>query len=295
MINPFIIIDYRRFRVFSLLCFMLTGCTPTQQSAPVSPPPDPTISTDIVNNYINKTFIALLGREPIGAETAEMTQILSQNHLSRADQVAFMKWVMAQPDYNEQIYLKGRSDYLNFIFHPSIIQETIDIWERLPKTAHNLAEIKRLYRLRSIPELLDSGKIDEKQLQRMLVHNSFYDFVNMGTENFVVSMFENFFHRFPTKHELDQGKKIVDGKGGYLFRRWGNSKEQFLDIFFSSDSYYEGQVVDNFRRLLYRDPNSAEMVKYTTQFKAHKDYKQLLLAITTLDEYVGIQREGETP
>lgn len=131
--------------------------------------------------------------------------------------------------------------------------------------------------------------MDEIGLHRRLSYNSYYDFVNMGTENFVVSMFQNFFLRYPTLSELERGKKMVDGKPAVLLGKKGSSKSDFVDILFKSTDYFEGQVRKLFLRSLFREPTSEEMVFYTRSLKASRDLKALKKQVYSLDEYVGLE------
>ena len=41
----------------------------------------------------------------------------------------------------------------------------------------------------------------------------------MGTENFVVSIYQHFYHRYPTDHELEQASDMVDRQWGLLYEQ----------------------------------------------------------------------------
>ena len=65
-----------------------------------------------------------------------------------------------------------------------------------------------------------------------LVHSvspEIYDEINMGTENFVVSIFQNFFHRYPTAAELYSASNMVDGNQSTIFNTNGSSKKDFIE------------------------------------------------------------------
>jgi hypothetical protein len=110
----------------------------------------------------------------------------------------------------------------------------------------------------------------------------------MGTENFVRATYENFLFRYPTEYELEQAKTMVDGFNSILFLENGNSKDDFLDIFFDSDDYYESRARDLYNKYLFREPDSEEMVEGAILYKQSDDYKLLQKSILTMDEYVGI-------
>ena len=107
----------------------------------------------------------------------------------------------------------------------------------------------------------------------------------MGTENFVVATFQNFLFRYPTNVELDNAKTMVDGLPASLFLLSGNSKADFIDIFFDSDDYFEGQVISLYHKYLFRDPDTEEMYRLTTEYFQSHNYQDLQLSILTSDEY----------
>ena len=110
----------------------------------------------------------------------------------------------------------------------------------------------------------------------------------MGTENFVVSMFQNFLYRYPTAEELVQSKLIVDGFEGVVFLETGVVKDDFINIFFGCNNYFEGQVRDLYLKYLFREPTSVEMSDKASIYKNSLDYKALQKAILSMDEYAGI-------
>ena len=111
----------------------------------------------------------------------------------------------------------------------------------------------------------------------------------MGTENFVVSMYQNFLFRYPTIDELESASRMVDQYESIVFFELGRSKEDFLSIFLSSDEYYEGQIRRIYNRFLFREPNTAELNDLRILFTKNKDYKEMQKQILIQDEYVGIQ------
>ena len=110
----------------------------------------------------------------------------------------------------------------------------------------------------------------------------------MGSENFVVSTYQNFLFRYPTNAELAAGKNIVDGNTSVVFLKVGKSKYDYIKIFFGTDDYYEGQVRYIFKKYLFREPSSAEIYLYSDIYKSTNDYKELEKAVFSLDEYAGV-------
>lgn len=257
-------------------------------------PPDSTISNLSIENYINKVYISVLGREPVSSEFIDAWNILSTSNASKATRKVFLDNVFLNIEYNQRIYDLARADYLNNL-------DTIDINDRinlyntlLADSAYFLFwdileyEKTRLEELRSIPGDLLAGSIDVKKVQLRCSNNYFFDELNMGSLNFVVAVFQNMIRRYPSMSELNAGIDMVDGNTAILFFEVGDSKDDFLDIFFNSDDFYEGQVRDLYLRFLLREPNTAEMTAASIKYKNSDNYSELQKDILILDEYMGI-------
>jgi len=279
-----------------IFLFFTPACTKTEEVLVPNntAPPDPTISSVIVQNYVNRLYISLIGRKPLTTELDAGIGILSGNHLAMHDRLVLIDTIMKKPEYNNQLFSLANIQLLNNLDTPMITQY-IDLFTMLAanpdyasvKDALNL-EIGRLQLARNIPKDLNAGTLSVIGMHRRLIDNYFYDQINMGTENFVLSMFMNFLYRQPTTSELSEGKKAVDGFSGILFSQVGKSKTEFLDIFFNSPDYFEGQVRNLYVRYLFREPTSEQMAGYAIQYKSTLDYRELQKNILTSDEYIGL-------
>ncbi len=258
------------------------------------PPPDSTLSSIVIDTYVNKTYISLLGRKPSDTEKSEGVSLLESGSLSQSSREGFVQSVLDKPEYYENLY-KNYYTYLLVSFDTATITQNIGLYQFLltqPEYAPFIdalnLEIARLQELRDVYYELAAGNITVVEMHRVLINNSFYDQLNMGTENFITATFEHFLSRYPSDAELAETTKIVDGIGGVLFFEKGNTKQDFLDIFFASEDYYGGQVRIVFGGYLFREPTSEESSYYTTYYKNSGDYKSLLKKVLTTDEYVGI-------
>lgn len=290
----------RKALFFCFLIFFLFSCKKKEieNIEVVTPdnvaPPDNTIPNVIKENYANKAYISVLGRKPTSSEHSQGKTILDKNNLSVADRNEMLDTILSKSGYNQRLYDISLVNLLNNLDTAQITQ-FIDVFTiLLTDTAYSAAwpqiqdEKTRLEILKGASGDLESGTINIIGLHRRCAYNYFYDQLNMGTENFVVSMFQNFLFRYPTDEELTQGKLMVDGFEGVLFFQSGKSKDEFLNIFFASGNYFEGQVRDLFLKYLFREPNSIEMSSKTTSFKNSLDYKVLQKEILAMDEYVGL-------
>lgn len=257
-------------------------------------PPDGTIEDVTINNYINKVYITLLGREPETAEFNSAFSVLRTANVDGASRITFLNQVFAAPDYNSHIYDVARADLLN-----SLDTGEISMWIQIFTDGLNepldslywdtyQENIDKLTAMQNIVSDLSNSSINIIDVHKRCVDNLFYDEINMGSENFVVSIFQNFLNRYPTISELDNAVNMVDGDQSIFFLTVGSSKDDFVNIFFSSNSYFEGLVVNLYQRFLYRQPSTVEMSDATQAFYQNNDYKQMQIDILSANEYIGL-------
>ena len=85
--------------------------------------------------------------------------------------------------------------------------------------------------------------------------------------------------------ELDQASDMVHGFSAILFLQVGSHKEDFLEIFFSSPEYFEGQIRYYYQRFLFREPSTYESQRDASTYAANEDFKAFLMSILSSDEY----------
>lgn len=283
-----------------LLCYSCTNDGDQIISGNVAPP-DPTVSNVLKENYINRTYISLIGRKPSDQEFQEGLNILNANNASVQNRNDFLDLVMAKTEYFDRLYNLARADLLNNV-DTSTFTFFINLFEQELTTETNpliisiiQQELARLQLVRAIPSGLKNGSVSIPEMHRRCLNNNVYDEINMGTENFVVSAFQNLLSRTPTSadgittNELESSKMMVDGFQAILFLKVGDSKDDFLDILLGSNDYFESQVVAQYNRFLFRVPTSEEMSALAIEFKASNDYQAMQKSILSLDEYLGTE------
>ena len=102
-----------------------------------------------------------------------------------------------------------------------------------------------------------------------------------------------FFHLHPVKVSRKSLKATYSWGLGVLtavvFLELGQTKTDYVNIFFDSNDFYEGQVRLMFNRFLFREPTSAETAFYADIYKANGNFTELQSAVFSMDEYAGIQ------
>jgi hypothetical protein len=260
-----------------------------------TPPPDSTIETVILENYVNKLYISMLGREPNAFELHDGLIVLGEE-ASESDRLTLVEQVQSNAEYYGNLFDTFRQDYLNGGDTTDIREQYIEVYAILIATESNpiILEIyeqdyQELVDLYNVSADLNNGSINVVEAHVRCVNNAAYDEINMGTENYVVSMFQNFLHRYPTLSELKNSSIMVEGEQAICFGVNGDSKNDFNNIFFEHDGYFEGQVITVYNKLLFRAPNSEEATFLANSYKLNKSYKDLQLALLVSNEFMGIE------
>jgi hypothetical protein len=290
--------------VLLLLAAGISGCTKeirevVHENGVVTgnePPPFSAVSTVALHSYINNFYIDLYGRGPTVTELDDVEQLIRNADsaaLALDEHLAGMqiKWEYYKNyDATSKQRLVGSVDSLQILDR---IENYTDKIQNLNASGDSLLALFFAFARDDLDRLLYSavdlqaGSIDYAEYYRRMILNTFYDEVNMGSENFVLSCFENLFYREPTEQELIEGVHMVDGLPAFLFLQDGTTKREFVDICISSQPFYEGLVVEAFSALLARNPNSIEMALEGDELRTNNDYRALQRKIILSSEYAG--------
>ncbi len=278
--------------IFLLLIFSSIACTKEEintvggNTAPI----DPTISNNTKNNYINKLFIILLDRKADSIEFKAALNLLDQDPGSQSKRREVISLIKINPEYSHVTWKSIRELLLDGTDTADINDEYDDLkddWSTATGSVKDALEYewKRLEFILDGAEKFEAKVSTWEDLQQSACNNLIYDDINMGTENFVVSVFQSLLNRYPTLEELDAAKDMVNGRPAVLFLQAGQTKNDFLDIFFSVRSYREGQVSLLFNNNLFRSPTSSELINYTNYYIDKNNYESLLLEVLSSSAY----------
>lgn len=236
----------------------------------------------------------MLGRKPVGTEQGSAMATLRTHNFSVTDRQQFIQTLFVKPEYNRTQYVIANDAYLNNTDSLGIAQDIFMFNFYLTQPAYTAFyasfnfEIARLDTLQNVLPYLNAGIMDYRAMMKRIANNYVYDEINMGAQNFVTSTYQNFLLRYPTSSELANGVNMVNGTTSTLFLQVGQNKQDYINIFFASDEFIQGQVQLLFQNFLFRVPTSAEYGYYSNIYKTTNDYKQLQLAVFSTDEYAGL-------
>ncbi len=286
----------RKYFFLFLFILGLAACTKTETNVVPNnaPPPDRTIDSATIVIYLNKTYINMLGRKPVGTEHNDGMTMLRAHNFSVDDRKNFVQTLFSKPEYNRTLFINADNQYLNNTDSQQVASQIqlFNYYISLPQYSvyadQFSFEVRRLDTLQNALLWLNSGQMDYRGMLRCIADNYMYDMIHMGSQNFVTSTYQNFLLRYPTVSELTNSVYMVNGQTGHVFLTVGQSKQDYINAFFNSDDYIQGQVQLIFQNYLFRKPSSAEFGFYGNIYKSTNDYKQLQLAIFSCDEYAGL-------
>jgi len=85
------------------------------------------------------------------------------------------------------------------------------------------------------------GKINGLSIYKSIFDNAIYREINMGTFNYVVSLFENLYNRKPTQYEIEQSISILENNQGILFGKKVN-RDAYLETILFNFEFIENQL-----------------------------------------------------
>lgn len=264
--------------------------------------------TLLVENYINRLYIDLIGREPTDAEMTNDVNILESANLSSESRTSLVNKLMLSTDFvpgdtsyshayyqkfyndNKDRFLEGAAENLivneYWMYRNNAVQDSLN--GNLLAYELQMIEANKVKNLFYSKTQLRLGNIDVVEMCRRMCFNSIYDEINMGSFNFIYSCFDNMLFRYPTIAEYTLCEPAVEASiGGQLFGTIISNKAEFLNVLLQSQEYHEGMIRWVYMSLLSREPTSDERYTLVYDFVQNKDIKAVQKRILISYEYAG--------
>lgn len=264
------------------------------------------VPTVVVEYYVNRLFIDLLGREPLDVEMSAEVSALESAALSFDARRVLVNKLMNNTDY-----IAGDSSYKHAYYQrqyelykarclEGASDATIDFYIGLAQFAATsdsaagdsagyqqaLHEVNKLKAVKSSRIEYREGQIDIREVFARMLYNQVYDQINMNTFNFVNATFDDLFTRFPTEAEFDVAYNMVESSTpGILFGQPGQNKEDYVDILAGTLEFREGMIRWCYRTFLARDASSYEVYQAMADFSSTLDLQRVQRDILVSDEY----------
>jgi hypothetical protein len=264
------------------------------------------VPTVKVQNYVNRLFIDLIGREPLDVEMDAEVATLKSNHLSMESRDALI--VKLQTDTN---YIPGDSSYfvayyqrLYNLFKFRLLEGAsdadIDFYMGLSENnafvdslsgdslnmQREKQEVARYKKVKAIPFDLRNDSIDIRTVFSRLLYNGVYDQINMNSFNFVRASFNDLFGRYPTQSEFDNSFAMVDAnESRIVMGQPGQNKGDFINILVNTYEFKEGMIRWAYKTFMAREATTAEVNDLIQDFNTTLNFPHMQKAILKTDEY----------
>jgi len=263
-------------------------------------PPYEGVPTVLVDAYITRVFIDLIGREPLMIELENERAALRAGALSMGSRQELVTRLMGgDPEYLP-LYDRKLTDDMAGRFLNGFSQEAMEaqIETNLAMATQDSLQgniIAYLYwtdeALRMERTMMASAEyrantINWREVSRRYCDNIFYDEINMNSFNFVNATFDDLFGRYPTEAEFEQAYAAVEFNApSILFGTAISNASEYLQALVGNGEFDESAVRWWAERLLVRSITDAEMVSWKQTVGANVDIRALQALLITSDEY----------
>lgn len=237
-----------------------------------------------VDLLLKKYAITLTGKSVMEAkEKAAIDSILNTVEDEKSARSEMIDVLQRSNQYKVHMFYELNQEYLEGITLEQFTTELKDAFflfsTRNKSIYHGYFKKNYFVYLNIYNYLLGKEQVNIQGLQKLLIDNQLYDQINMGNNNFVISTFQHFIGRKPTKYELAQSLDMLESQYGVLFNQSGSSKEDYLKILFSNTEYWQAQVVFWYRKVFYKNPTEDEILSYIQYMREEGSPEKLIKAL----------------
>lgn len=265
------------------------------------------ISKIKIENYVNRLFIDIIGREPTDIEQNLEADTLNENELSEEIRLDLITRLMTDTSYseNEGSYQKAFSNNLYLLakirclegvsdaeiksmrlgplrgraYQDSLEQNWEDYFEKLN-------DIRRYELVLRSENDLQQGLIKFHEVFAYMIDNAIYDEFNMNAFNFIRASFDQLLFRIPTDQEYDQAFNMVENQlPDELLGQLGNSKTDYINIMITSEAMKEGMIRWAYHVYLQRPGTPAEIATLLETYKLDENINNVIAKMVVTDEY----------
>jgi len=300
-------------KIYIILVIITTvfSCKKEETIPNNKPPYYDEISTMLIENYVNRIFIDLIGREPLDIEMEEEVQYLRDNDLQMEYRDSLITKLMTNTSldtaigdsttiykvaYYHRTYDMCKARMIEGAANEYILQEISTLEQAILNDSlmggnqqgidQKRFEVNKLKKVISSEKQYMNGDIEINEVYARLLYNSVYDEINMNTFNFVNASFDDLFSRFPTAEEFDNGFNMIEkDEARLLFNLPGQNKGDYIEILTNSREFYEGMINWVYLSMLSRVPSTLEKGEIMETFFYDHDLQKMQKGVLMTDEY----------
>jgi len=263
-----------------------------------------------IENYVNRLYIDIIGREPLREELLADVNMLQDSALSREVRLEIIRKLMNDDSFREEegsykaafvlnLYNLAKVRCLEGVSDEEIqseigiarfgaLRDSLD--ENWNAYFSKLEQIRRYQSMLDSKQLLFEGDIAYHQVFSFAIDNGIYDRINMNTFNFVRAAFDELLWRLPTEQEFQTSFRMIEfSESAVLFGLSGSDKSEFIQILTESAGMMEGMIIWAFQTLLNRQPSPAETYTLLSPYIQNRDIKFVYEEILVTDEYANFR------
>lgn len=268
------------------------------------------ISTLSVENYVNRVFIDLLGREPLDSEMSTEVSALEAAALNEASRETLISKLQSNTDsllgdssyfkaYNKKFYEDTKARLLEGISDGNLLDEynlrrSIAINDslngNLVSYELNIAAANRILAVVNSQFEYRADLMTIEDMYATMIISDIYDQINMNTFNFINACFDDLYYRFPTQAEFDASFPIIENNdAGQILGEVAQNKDEYVNILVNNQEFSEGLVRWAFQSLLAREPSSSESFELVNELSSGLNMAHVQKRILITDEYAGFE------
>lgn len=253
---------------------------------------DPTVSLTQIRQFVQKVYLGTLGVAPSDSLMEAEIKSLALKNCSYTSRVVLVDKLINTREARINFYNVKNDQLLDGATNEDINSIIEDLQADISDPANAVdvtrltLELDRMEALRDAKDAFVNGTIDMLEVEKRMTASLLFSWSNGSGETWVQAVFDFFLLRLPTDAELDNSVSMIYGSPGVLFLQTGVSDTDFLNIFFSSRSFYEGQVRELFRNTIFREPTSNELLDYTNGFSSHKNHITIMRKLFLSNEFL---------
>jgi len=286
------------------LVLLLSGCGPEDVHFGDNPVPHyDGVPTVVLDAYLTRAYIDLIGREPLVGELEADRAALRAGDLELEARLAMVDRLMGGDEEYREAHDRKVFDDLSGRFLDGTSRETIEeevLFQRFLATQDSLAGGTAYPFFNLMADKLESvvlsmeeyraGTVDWREVNRRFCDNSVYDEINMNSFNFINATFDDLFGRYPTEAEFEQAYAAVElGSPSVLFGELIDDKDSYLQVVVDDPEFEEGAVRWWAEKLLIRPISGAEMIAWREVAGPDVDVRELQRLLISSDEYADFE------
>lgn len=298
-----------RHQIFHWACAIVAGlsvagCNPEEVRFEDNPIPSYSgVPTVLVDAYLTRAYIDLIGREPLPGELETARTALRTDDLSPAARLDLIERLMGADSTYKQAHDRKLFDDLSGQFLNGTSLEgllSLAASERASAEQDSLAGgsaypffLERARRLDSTAAAIEAFQADAinwREVNRRFCDNLVYDEINMNSFNFINASFDDLFGRYPTESEYEQAFSAIEfGAPAVLLGNVIVNKDDYLNTMVGNAEFDEGATRWWAEKLLVRPITVAEMVAWRDVAGPDVDIRALMRLLIASDEYADFQ------